>query len=170
MKNNIPLWVKAVYFLSIIVAFHFFIPTGVDEKVTINDKLAQVDKIIYNAVPHEKVLETFSGELTGYGPDCDGCSGTTASGYNVKNGNIYYNDALYGKVRIIAVDDERYDLGTIIRITAPYIYEQPIIAIALDTGGKIRNNKIDLLFENENVTKKIGRHKNIKCEVLRYGW
>ena len=28
---------------------------------------------------------TFTGYLTHYGPDCKGCGGTTAAGYNVKN-------------------------------------------------------------------------------------
>jgi 3D (Asp-Asp-Asp) domain-containing protein len=169
MNNNIPLWFKAIYFLSIIATFHFFFPVGVENKVTVSDKNVQISKIVYNAVPHEKILETFSGELTGYGPDCNGCSGKTASGYDVRGGNIYYYDALYGKVRIIAAD-KKYPLGTIIRISAPNVGIHSVSAIVLDRGGAIRNNKIDLLFEHEGATNGLGRQKNVKFEILRYGW
>jgi 3D (Asp-Asp-Asp) domain-containing protein len=169
MNNNIPLWFKAVYFLSIIVAFHFFLPSGVENKFTVNEKVTEVDKEIYNSVPHEEVLETFSGELTGYGPDCTGCSGKTASGYDVRNGNIYYEDAQYGKVRIIATD-KKYQLGSIIRITVPNVYTETITAIVLDRGGAIRGSKVDLLFEHEGATGGLGRQKDVKFEVLRYGW
>ncbi len=66
--------------------------------------MVEVDKIVYDAVPHQVVLEAFIGQLTGYGPDCTGCSGKTSSGQIVTNGNIYYTDAYYGKVRILASD------------------------------------------------------------------
>ena len=56
-------------------------------------------------VPLEpSVLETFVGNLTGYGPDCYGCtSGKTSSGHNLRE-SIYYEDAEYGTVRILAAD------------------------------------------------------------------
>lgn len=173
MKDKIPLWFKVVYVLSIIVSFHFFLPQVVKEKVMVNEDIKQVNKVVYNSVPRDlidnKVISTFVGELTGYGPDCYGCSGRTASGMNVKNGNIYYYDDLFGELRIVAAD-KKYKFGTVLRITASNVFDYPIIAIVLDRGGLIRGNKFDLLFENEQATKFVGRQKNVKYEVLRNGW
>lgn len=173
MKNEIPLWFKAVYVLSIMVAFHFFLPTEVEEKVTVKDKVAEVNKVFYNSVPKdlisERVIDTFVGQLTGYGPNCSGCSGRTASGYDVSNGNIYFDDTFYGDVRIVAAD-KKFKLGTIVRITASNVFESPIVAIVLDRGGLIKGNKFDLLYDTENSTKSIGNQKNVTYEVLRYGW
>jgi 3D (Asp-Asp-Asp) domain-containing protein len=146
-----------------------FLPTGFVEKVNVNDNVSKVNKTLYNAVPHEIVFETFDGVLTGYGPDCKGCSGKTASGYDVRNGNIYFDDVSYGNIRIIAAD-KKYPLGTIMRITVSNILDEPITAIVLDRGGAIKNNKVDLLYEAENSTQSIGRQKNVKFEILRYGW
>lgn len=172
MKKEIPLLFKVVYSLSIIVAFYFFLPAGVREVAIINDKVAVVNKSSYNAVPRdlvsERVIDTFTGQLTGYGPDCYGCSGKTASGQDVKNGNIYFNDKTYGEIRIVAAD-KKYPFGTIVRITAPNVFESPIVAIVLDRGGKIYGNKFDLLFSSEKDTEFTGSQKNVKYEVLRYG-
>lgn len=174
MKNKIPLWFKVVYVLSIMVAFHFFIPTGVKGKVAVNDKVVEVNKVFYNAVPRdlisEKVISKFVGQLTGYGPDCKGCSGRTASGYDVTNGNIYFYDYLYGEIRIVAADANKYRIGTVVRITAPNVFANPIIAIVLDTGGAIKGNKLDLLFASQADTGGIGRQKNVQYEILRNGW
>lgn len=167
MKNKIPLLFKVGYMLSLIITFHFFIPVGLKEKIIVEDNVIKIEKSIYNSVPTEIVLETFDGTITTYGPDCAGCGGKTSSGYDVRNGNIYYDDYMYGKVRIIAAD-KKYPLGTIIRIAAPNISSEPIIAIVLDRGGAIRGNKLDLLFPSN--AESIYRQKNAKCEVLRYGW
>jgi 3D (Asp-Asp-Asp) domain-containing protein len=173
MKNKIPLWVKVVYILSIIVAFHFFVPSGTKEKVTVSGKTVEVNKVLYNAVPRDliigRVISEFVGQLTAYGPDCKGCSGKTKSGYDVSNGNIYFDDSLYGEVRIVAADD-KYKIGTIVRITVLKVYDDPFIAIVLDRGSAINDNKFDLLFASENDTNGLGRQKDVKYEVLRNGW
>jgi 3D (Asp-Asp-Asp) domain-containing protein len=173
MKNKIPLWFKVVYVLSVIVAFHFFLPVGIKEKTTLKDKKVEVDSVLYNAVPRdligEKAIEVFTGQLTGYGPDCNGCSGKTASGYNVKNGNIYFDDSFYGEVRIVAAD-RKFAIGTVVRITASRVSENPILAIVLDRGAAIKGNKFDLLFASSSDTHGIGRQTNVKFEVLRLGW
>ncbi|MDD2469646.1 MAG: 3D domain-containing protein [Bacilli bacterium] len=169
MKDKIPLWFKVVYIFLFIGAFHFFLPPKVKEMTTTNEKVAVVYMQAYNTVPEEKILDTFVGQLTGYGPDCVGCSGITASGYNVKTGNIYYYDKLYGKIRIVAAD-RKIPIGSIVRITASKIYAEPITAIVLDRGGAIKGNKMDLLFENEAATRFVGRQRNVKYEILRQGW
>ncbi len=117
----------------------------------------------------ENVLETFYGTVTAYGPDCYGCIGITASGYNVKN-EIYYNDNEYGNIRIIAAD-KKYPFGTIIKLNDLSIGDE--IVIVLDRGSAIGNNKgaqADLLFYNEDDCYDFGRQKNIKFEVLRHGY
>lgn len=117
----------------------------------------------------EKVLKTYIGPITAYGPDCKGCIGITASGYDVRNGNIYYNDKEYGKVRIVAAD-KSIPFGTIIRIKG--IFKKPLIAIVLDRGSAIGFNKkvyIDLLYKNEKETLAFGK-KKATFEILRNGF
>ncbi len=119
----------------------------------------------------EKVIKTYNGYITGYGPDCKGCSGITASGYNVKNGNIYYNDRTYGKVRIVAAD-RKLSFGTIVRIKNLNITKKPIIAIVLDRGSAIGFNKkvyFDLLYNSEKETISFGKRK-ATFEILRNGF
>lgn len=118
----------------------------------------------------EPVLATYTGNITAYGPDCTGCSGTTASGYNVRN-NIYYNDKKYGKVRIVAAD-KSLPFGSIIRINNIDISTDPILAIVLDRGGAIGFNKrvyFDLLYKSEKDTLSFGVQK-ATFEVLRRGF
>ncbi len=114
-----------------------------------------------------KVLETFTGTLTGYGPNCYGCSGITSSGYDVSN-TITYNDKDFGEVRIVAADDY-FSLYTIVRITN-IPNSEPIIAIVLDRGGNVGFNRgtlFDLLFSSEQEA--LPRTENITFEILRKG-
>ena len=63
------------------------------------------------------VLSTNVGTVSHYGHDCYGCtSGKTASGYYIGDGRIYYNDPVFGSVRIVAAGSE-YPLGSILRLT-----------------------------------------------------
>ena len=118
----------------------------------------------------EVVLATYKGNITAYGPDCVGCSGVTASGYNVRN-NIYYNDKEYGKVRILAAD-KSLPFGTIVRIKDLSNYNEPIMAIVLDRGGAIGFNKkanFDLLYHSEKETNSFGS-RQATFEILRRGY
>ena len=102
-------------------------------------------------------------------PDCKGCSGITASGYNVRNGNIYYNDKEYGKLRIVAMD-KSIPFGSIVRIKK--IFKEPVLAIVLDRGSAIGLNKkvyIDLLYKSEKETLTFGK-REATFEILRYGF
>ena len=114
----------------------------------------------------------FNGTLTGYGADCEGCSGIVAcSPYqNVKNNNIYYNDKEYGKVRILAAD-KSIPCGSIVHIeNFKFVDNNEFIGIVLDRGSAIVGNTMDLLYPTENDTVKIGRQKNISFNVIRWGW
>ena len=106
--------------------------------------------------------QTNTYKITHYGYDCKGCSGTTASGYNVRN-TIYYNDPTYGRLRIVAI--KGLPLYSIIKIKN---YDgQDILAIVLDRG--VGNGVIDLLVENEKVASRLGIRKNIEIEIVRSG-
>lgn len=114
----------------------------------------------------------FKGTLTGYGPDCPGCLGMVyCSPYpNVQNGNIYYNDTKYGKLRILAAD---YSIpcGSIIKIeNFKFIDGKEFYGIVLDRGSAIVGLTMDLLYPSESDTVIIGRQKNINFTVERWGW
>ncbi|MEG1494839.1 MAG: 3D domain-containing protein [Bacilli bacterium] len=113
----------------------------------------------------------FIGTITGYGPDCVGCGGKVGCPprQNVKNGNIYFQDADYGKIRIVATDAS-IPCGSIIKISNLSISKEPIIAIALDRGSAIQGKIMDLLFESERATESFGRQYNIGFEIIRWGW
>jgi 3D (Asp-Asp-Asp) domain-containing protein len=73
--------------------------------------------------------KTFSVTATAYTASCDGCSGITATGVNLKENP----DA-----KVIAVDPSVIPLGSKVYVEG-YGY-----ATAADTGGAIKGNKIDL--------------------------
>jgi len=112
---------------------------------------------------------TFDGTMTGYGPDCEGCGGRVGcSPYqNVKNGNIYFNDNEFGKVRIVA-GDKNIPCGTIIKVNNLRKYGE-FYAIVLDRGGAIKGTLFDLLFATEKEATPLGR-ANATYTIVRWGW
>ncbi len=120
------------------------------------------------AVNSSSVITTYNGPMTAYGPDCAGCGGMVAHGEYVGEGNIYYNDATFGRIRIVA-GDWSLPFGTVVRITG--IAGSPIIAIVLDRGGAISFNNIyfDLLYESEQAASSFGR-PYATFEILRSGF
>ena len=134
-------------------------------------------------VPADNTVDTYTGRLTGYGPDCAGCSGyggvacrtREKTSFSLKNDGVYYNDSEYGKVRILAAATSKFTCGTIIKVTTPG--QTPFTAVVLDTGGSMRkawaNGSVwmDLAYSSEamagsdNLT-----GYNVKFEVQRYGW
>ena len=110
---------------------------------------------------------SFKGTMTGYGPDCKGCGGgVSCIRYNVRNGNIYYNDKDYGKIRILAAD-KRIPCGTIVRVSNLRKYKD-FYAIVLDRGGVIKGSLMDLLFISEGAVD-IGR-EHVNYTIVRWGW
>lgn len=112
---------------------------------------------------------TFTGTMTGYGPDCEGCGGRVGcSPYqNVKNGNIYFKDNEFGKVRIIA-GDKNIPCGTIIKVSGLRSYGD-FYAIVLDRGGAIKGTLFDLLFVSEKDASSLGR-ATATYTIVRWGW
>ncbi len=113
-------------------------------------------------------LDTFTGDLTGYGANCALCSGKLGcTGQDVRDGTTIYNDTDYGDVRIVA-SSKNLPCGSVITFDAKYISDEPITAIVLDRG--VLGNDIDLLVPSESYAlKNVGRHK-LTYDVLRFGW
>ena len=114
----------------------------------------------------------FTGTLTGYGPDCEGCIGVVycKPHPNVQNGNIYYNDKEYGKIRIVAAD---YSIpcGSIVKISNfKFMEYKDFYGIVLDRGSAIVGLTMDLLYPSEDDTIIIGRQRNIKFIIERWGY
>ena len=143
-----------------------------------------------NITKLDNVIETYTGILTGYGPDCTGCGNfntgkvSTASGYHVSNivdgaiepaFTITYNDEEYGEVRIVAAD-ANIPFYSIVRITVPH-WESPVTAIVLDRGSTVgfencRSERgcltqFDLLYPTE--AESLGKTRNVTFELLRSG-
>lgn len=142
-----------------------------NQNYTFVDKEINVFKeVVIKKEKEEPVLAVYKGNITAYGPDCIGCSGITASGYNVHN-NIYYNDKKYGKVRIVAAD-KSLPFGTIVRIRDLNVFNEPVLAIVLDRGSAIGFNRkvyFDLLYKKEKYTLSFGKRK-ATFEILRMGY
>ena len=141
------------------------------------NETSEIDMVYVNSVDEiksygGKLKLGFVGTLTGYGPDCPGCLGMVycKPNPNVLNGNIYYEDKEYGKLRILAAD---YSIpcGSIIKIeNFKFIPGDEFFGIVLDRGSAIVGLTMDLLYPSEDDTVIIGRQRNIIFTVERWGW
>lgn len=84
---------------------------------------------------------------------CTGCSGITASGYNVKN------TTTYNGYKIVAAGPQ-FPIGT--KMYIPGFGN----AIVLDRGGAIKGNKLDLLVASNGQAYNWGR-KNVTVTIYR---
>lgn len=114
---------------------------------------------------------SFVGQMTAYGADCYGCSGRVACPprQDVRNNNIYYEDAVYGVVRILAADS-RIPCGSIVKISNVTFTTEEIFGIVLDRGSAIQGNIMDFLVASESDGFAIGRQKGVQFEIVRWGW
>ncbi|MFP3917794.1 ubiquitin-like domain-containing protein [Lysinibacillus telephonicus] len=87
---------------------------------------------------------------TAYTPNCEGCTGISASGINLKSNS---------NLKVIAVDPNVIPLGTKVWVEG---YGN---AIAGDTGGAIKGNKIDVLMQSKQQANKWGR-KKVRIKIL----
>lgn len=123
----------------------------------------------------------FQGRLTGYGPDCSGCSSVgnvscrTKEGLNhsLINNGITYTDQEYGEVRILAAATSAFPCGTIIAVDNGIL--TPFYAIVLDSGYDMRNAWqngnvwFDLAFESQASVTNVS-NKTALFSVQRWGW
>jgi len=125
----------------------------------------------------------FTGKLTGYGPDCPGCSKVgnvscltkNKTRHSLINDGINYNDATYGSVRILAADNTAFPCGTIIKVNNGILDE--FYGVVLDSGSTMRNAWrsgnvwIDLAFSSQaDAAKGNATSSNTKFSVQRWGW
>ena len=125
----------------------------------------------------------YTGTLTGYGPDCAGCSKEghvscltrEKKVHSLIYDGLYYNDSVYGSVRIVAADNGGFPCGTIVKINNGILPE--FTGIVLDTGITMRNawkNGVvwmDVAYNSEAETENAGiTSKNTKFSVQRWGW
>ncbi|MBH0229486.1 LysM peptidoglycan-binding and 3D domain-containing protein [Halobacillus yeomjeoni] len=96
------------------------------------------------------VVKEFTAEATAYTAYCTGCSGVTATGVDLRaNPNQ----------KVIAVDPNVIPLGSKVYV------EGYGTAIAADTGGAIKGNRIDVFIPERSDALAFGR-KSVKVQVL----
>lgn len=129
-------------------------------------------------------ISNYVGNTTGYGADCVGCTGNVAcktregTTFNLITNGIYYNDAQYGSVRVLAADHRVFRCGTILEVDNGR--EEPFLGIVLDTGIGMRKSwenyqlvHIDIAFTTEkdpDVYNATARNQSANFEVQRWGW
>ncbi|MBN8210393.1 peptidoglycan-binding protein [Bacillus sp. NTK071] len=89
-------------------------------------------------------------ESTAYTADCDGCSGVTKMGIDLKT----YPDA-----KVIAVDPDVIPLGSLVEV------EGYGVAIAADIGGAIDGDRIDVFVSDHDDAMNWGR-KDVSIKVI----
>lgn len=113
-------------------------------------------------------LDSYTGDLTGYGANCAACTGRLAcTGLDVSDGTDTYIDNIYGEVNIVA-SSSNLPCGSIIRFENAKISSEPIVAIVLDRG--VSGNNIDLLTPSEDYALRYVGRSSITYDVLRFGW
>lgn len=99
-------------------------------KAKATTKKAPVKKASVKKAPAKKAAyKTMKVRATAYTAKCKGCSGITATGINLKRNP---------NAKVISVDPKQIPLGSKVYV------EGYGMAIAGDTGGAIKKNKIDL--------------------------
>lgn len=99
---------------------------------------------------NDKVVKEIVVSASAFTATCNGCSGVTSTGINLKRNP---------DVKVIAVDPKVIPLGTKVYVEG-YGY-----AVAGDTGSAIKGNKIDVFFSSKSEAYKWGR-KSVKVKIL----
>jgi len=130
-------------------------------------------------------LGSYTGIITGYGPDCSTCSGKgyvacrteDKKNFNLITDGIYYNDDEYGKVRVMAAALSKFPCGTIVEVKSSNLGD--FIGIVLDTGYDMRKHydegiyHFDIAYKTEKdemVSKTTNKSGNVVFNVQRWGW
>lgn len=126
----------------------------------------------------------YTGKLTGYGPDCPGCSAVgnvscrtrERKSHSLTYDGLYYNDIEYGDLIILAADHTKFPCGTVVKVDNGILDE--FYGIVLDTGIAMRNAWrkqgivwMDLAFSSQKEALTGGAtSSNTKFSVQRWGW
>lgn len=124
----------------------------------------------------------YIGKLTGYGPDCAGCSKTgnvachtqNKGKHSLMSDGIFYEDGEYGKVRILSAATA-FPCGTIVEIDNGNL--EPFYGVVLDRGGSMnkawQNGSvwIDLAYASISDARNGNTSgNNVKFSVQRWGF
>jgi len=128
------------------------------DSIKIKQKLKISSKAATNAIKKknpsrstdDNVVKEIVVSASAFTATCNGCSGVTSTGINLKRNP---------DVKVIAVDPKVIKLGTKVYVEG-YGY-----AVAGDTGSTIKGNKIDVFFPTKNEAYKWGR-KNVTIKIL----
>ncbi|GHH97405.1 3D domain-containing protein [Neobacillus kokaensis] len=124
---------------------------AVSKKKTTVKKTAAVKRTTTSKSKAPKVVKTLTVTATAYTANCKRCSGITATGLNLKKNP---------KLKVISVDPKVIKLGTKVYVEG-YGY-----AVAGDTGGAMRGNKIDVFIPSKAKALQWGR-KTVKVKILK---
>jgi 3D (Asp-Asp-Asp) domain-containing protein len=104
--------------------------------------------------------KSYQMQMTSYTAFCNtGCTGVTATGVDVSNSTTYQG------YKVIAVDPSVIPLYSIVRVDT---VNESFQAVAMDTGGAIKGNIIDLLVGSKSKARDNGR-QYVTVTVLREG-
>ncbi|WP_017185061.1 G5 and 3D domain-containing protein [Alkalibacillus haloalkaliphilus] len=122
-----------------------------------------VNRVVMEGTKEEvQLASSSSGEFqeftsTKYTANCpSGCTGMTATGVDVSD-SIYHNG-----MRVVAVDPSVIPLYSIVEVKTP---NETFTAIALDTGGAIVGNKIDILVDSHSEAMNWG-YRTVQVRVI----
>ena len=114
------------------------------------EQTTQAPEVVEAVEPASNYEATLTFETTAYTAWCDtGCIGITATGIDVNN-TITHEGR-----RIVAVDPSVIPLGTY--LTLNFADGSTIEAVAEDTGGAIKGNRLDLLVSDKDTAWNFGR-------------
>ena len=124
-------------------------------------------------IPNEKKVAVVSsttnsakGELLGdFRATAYAVGGWAVPGTVTANGTDISNTIYSNGHRVIATDPKVIPTNSVVYVEAPGM--EPFTAIAADTGGAIKGNIIDILFDNVPDAMKFGRQSGIKIYQLK---
>ncbi len=114
-----------------------------------SDQEAEAEQTSANPAGGDEAVKTMTMEATAYTAFCEGCSGTTATGIDLRANPDQ---------KVIAVDPDVIPLGTEVYVEG---YGK---AVAGDTGGAIQGNRIDVYMEDRSDALDFGR-KSVEVKV-----
>lgn len=135
-----------------------------------------IDKIIRKGGVSEGT--TFTGRLTTYGGDCNGCSGGSAAGASLSpttgvNGSNSPYLTYKGEKYYCLAADRSIPFGTVVKISNHNLnVDDTIYGIVVDRGGSIKGNKIDIFKGSEGGGRTYfggGTSNNTKFEIVSIG-
>lgn len=138
-----------------------------------------IEEAVNKVIRHGGISDgtTFTGRLTTYGGDCNGCGGTSSSGLKlspstgVNDSNspyLTYNGTRY----YCLAADRSIPFGTIMKISNHNLNtEGTIYGIVVDRGGSITGNKVDIFNGSEHGQKYFGgsTSSNTQFEIVSVG-